>query len=116
VPSPSTSAQPTPVYLDCDTGIDASLALSHLASNPAVQLVGVGTVSGNTTAERAAINSIDLLATDGRGQLIAGLRGQRLGSTDDPTARTRVVLATDRPLGPHLLDTISPVRVHQRTF
>lgn len=53
---------PFPVYLDCDTGVDDSLALAYLVSSPAVQLVGVGTVSGNTSTEQAARNSLDLLA------------------------------------------------------
>ncbi|MGN7950334.1 nucleoside hydrolase [Microbacterium sp. 22215] len=55
-----------PVFLDCDTGIDDSLALSYLATSPQVHLVGVGTVSGNTSAEQAASNSLNLLAMLGR--------------------------------------------------
>lgn len=54
------------VHLDCDTGIDDALALAHLLSRPSVELVSVSTVSGNTTAERAAINTLDLLALAGR--------------------------------------------------
>ncbi|WP_407358763.1 nucleoside hydrolase [Microbacterium sp. LTA6] len=54
-----------PVYLDCDTGIDDALALTYLATSPAVRLVGIGTVSGNTSAEQAARNSLDLLGLIG---------------------------------------------------
>ena len=53
---------PIPVFLDCDTGVDDSLALAYLVSSPAVRLVGIGTVSGNTSSEQAARNSLDLLA------------------------------------------------------
>lgn len=51
-----------PVYLDCDTGIDDALALAYLIASPEVDLIGIGTVSGNIDAERAAVNTLDLLA------------------------------------------------------
>jgi purine nucleosidase len=57
---------PVPVYLDCDTGIDDSLALAYLLNAPDANLVGVGTVVGNTSAEQGARNSIDLLSLAGR--------------------------------------------------
>lgn len=54
-----------PVYLDCDTGVDDALALAYLLASPAVDLVGIGTVSGNTSAAQAARNTLDLLALAG---------------------------------------------------
>jgi purine nucleosidase len=73
------------VHLDCDTGIDDALAIAHLLSRPSVDLVGISTVSGNTTSGRAARNTLDLLALAGRGQvpvavgasgpLVGGYRG-----------------------------------------
>ncbi|GII64877.1 inosine-uridine nucleoside N-ribohydrolase [Sphaerisporangium krabiense] len=60
------SARPTPVYLDCDTGVDDALALALLLASPEADLVGVGTVSGNTGAEQAAANTLALLALAGR--------------------------------------------------
>lgn len=54
------------VYLDCDLGVDDSLALCYLMASPLVNLVGVGTVSGNTRATTAARNALDLLAIGGR--------------------------------------------------
>ncbi|WAL68223.1 nucleoside hydrolase [Amycolatopsis cynarae] len=57
---------PAPVYLDCDTGIDDSLALAYLLAAPEVELVGIGTVSGNVTAAQGARNTLDLLALAGR--------------------------------------------------
>ncbi|MDR0626130.1 MAG: nucleoside hydrolase [Bifidobacteriaceae bacterium] len=56
----------SPVYFDCDTGVDDSVALGYLLASPEVDLVGIGTVSGNTDAARAAVNSLDLLALAGR--------------------------------------------------
>jgi len=54
-----------PVYLDCDTGIDDALALGYLVAMDA-DLVGVGSVSGNVSAELGARNTLDVLALVGR--------------------------------------------------
>ena len=56
---------PLPLYLDCDTGIDDTVALAYLLRSPLVELVGIGTVSGNTDAAQAARNTLDLLALAG---------------------------------------------------
>ncbi|MDX2376122.1 nucleoside hydrolase [Microbacterium sp. LRZ72] len=61
-----THATPVPVYLDCDTGVDDAVALAYLLASPGVDLVGIGTVSGNTSAEQATRNTLDLLALAGR--------------------------------------------------
>lgn len=55
-----------PLYFDCDTGIDDSVALAYLLASPEVDLVGIGTVSGNVSAATAADNTIGLLALAGR--------------------------------------------------
>jgi purine nucleosidase len=52
-------------FLDCDTGIDDAVALAYLLASPDVELVGIGTVNGNTTAEQAARNTLGLLALGG---------------------------------------------------
>lgn len=51
-----------PVYVDCDTGVDDALALAYLVARPEVDLLGVGSVSGNIDAATAARNTLDLLA------------------------------------------------------
>lgn len=56
----------TPLYIDCDTGIDDALALAYLLAEPRVDIVGIGTVSGNVPAERAAANTLALLEAAGR--------------------------------------------------
>lgn len=61
------SAQP--FYLDCDTGVDDSLALAYLLASPEVDLAGIGTVSGNIGAHQGAVNTLDLLALAGRGDV-----------------------------------------------
>jgi len=53
---------PTPLYFDCDTGIDDSLALAYLLVSPEIALTGIGTVSGNTSSAQAARNTLGLLA------------------------------------------------------
>jgi purine nucleosidase len=55
-----------PVWFDCDTGIDDTLALGQLVAQPDTHLVGISTVSGNTSAAQAAQNTLDLLALLGR--------------------------------------------------
>lgn len=55
----------TPFYLDCDTGIDDALALTYLLNTASVELVGIGTVFGNTSAARAAQNTAALLTAAG---------------------------------------------------
>jgi ribokinase len=55
----------TPFYLDCDTGIDDALALVYLLASPTVELVGIGTVSGNISAAAGAQNTLDLLTMAG---------------------------------------------------
>jgi purine nucleosidase len=59
-------AQGLPFYVDCDTGIDDALALTYMVAAPSVELLGIGSVSGNTDAVTAAGNSLNLLALLGR--------------------------------------------------
>ncbi|TXR55458.1 nucleoside hydrolase [Quadrisphaera setariae] len=61
-----TDTAPTPVFLDCDTGVDDALAIAWLVASPGVDLVGVGAVSGNVAAATGARNTLDLLAMLGR--------------------------------------------------
>jgi purine nucleosidase len=57
---------PRPVYFDCDTGIDDSLALAYLLASPEIELVGIGSVSGNIDAVHGARNTLDLMALAGK--------------------------------------------------
>ena len=61
----SQSTDTRPFFLDCDTGIDDALALVYLLGAGA-NLVGIGSVSGNTSAAQGAINTQRLLALAGR--------------------------------------------------
>lgn len=54
-----------PFYLDCDTGIDDALALAYLLATPSVDLLGIGTVSGNVSAAVGAVNTLNLLEMAG---------------------------------------------------
>jgi len=58
-----------PVYLDCDTGIDDALAIAYLLASPEIELVGIGTVSGNVSAAQAADNTLRILALAERGDI-----------------------------------------------
>lgn len=55
-----------PLYFDCDTGIDDSMALAYLLASPEIDLVGVGTVSGNIDSAQAARNTLALIQLAGR--------------------------------------------------
>jgi inosine-uridine nucleoside N-ribohydrolase len=56
-------------YLDCDTGIDDALALAYLLAHDDVELAGIGTVNGNTSAVQAAANTLGLLELAGRDRI-----------------------------------------------
>ncbi|WP_434315489.1 nucleoside hydrolase [Leifsonia sp. P73] len=58
----------TPIYLDCDTGIDDALAIAFLLRARA-ELAGIGTVSGNVSAATAARNTLHLLELAGRPEI-----------------------------------------------
>jgi purine nucleosidase len=57
---------PAPFILDCDTGIDDSLAILYLLSDPGADVLAITTTFGNTTPEQAARNSLALLSLAGR--------------------------------------------------
>ncbi|MCZ0971844.1 nucleoside hydrolase [Streptomyces albulus] len=57
---------PRPLLMDCDTGIDDAVALLYLCLTPAVDVRAVTTVAGNTSAERAARNTLQVLEVAGR--------------------------------------------------
>ena len=58
----------TAVVLDCDTGVDDALALLDLAGRGGT-LLGVGSVHGNTTADQAARNTLQVLDVAGLGEV-----------------------------------------------
>ncbi|WP_411700292.1 nucleoside hydrolase [Conyzicola sp.] len=60
-----------PYYLDCDTGIDDALAVAYLLAAAAdesngIEIVGIGSVSGNVSASVGAHNTLDLISLSGR--------------------------------------------------
>ena len=52
--------------IDCDPGIDDSLALCYLLRRRDLQIAGISTVAGNTSAAQAAENVLRLLKLTGR--------------------------------------------------
>lgn len=54
------------VFVDCDPGIDDAMALAYLTADPAVELVGLGTVYGNNTVDITTDNALRLLRLYGR--------------------------------------------------
>ena len=60
---------PAPFLLDCDTGIDDSMAILYLISDPGAEVVAITTVAGNTTPQQAARNTLGLLTLAGRTEI-----------------------------------------------
>lgn len=63
------------LYLDCDTGVDDAVALALLLGRPDVEILGIGTVNGNTTAAQAAANTLAVLALAGRDDIPVAVGG-----------------------------------------
>ncbi|GAB4209260.1 MAG: hypothetical protein OHK0022_40020 [Roseiflexaceae bacterium] len=62
----SATRAPTPIWIDSDTGVDDAVALAVLLRSPAVQILGISSVAGNTTADNATRNILTLLEVAGR--------------------------------------------------
>jgi len=61
-----TSARPIPIIVDCDTGIDDSLALLYAAASPDCEIVAVTCTAGNVDARQVAENTRAVLELAGR--------------------------------------------------
>ncbi len=61
------------LLLDCDTGIDDAVAIAYALASPAAEVLGIGTVFGNTEVELAAENTLKLLALMGRADIPVAL-------------------------------------------
>lgn len=59
----------TKMLLDCDTGVDDTMAILYAALHPQIELVGIGSVWGNVDVETATRNSIHTLEMVGKGHL-----------------------------------------------
>jgi purine nucleosidase len=57
---------PLRMVLDCDTGVDDTLAILYATLHPAVDLVGVGSVWGNVDVDTATRNSLHTVHMAGR--------------------------------------------------
>jgi purine nucleosidase len=65
--------EPIPTIIDCDTGIDDSLALLYGAASPEMNLLAVTCVSGNVEARQVSENTRALLELVGRGEVEVAL-------------------------------------------
>ncbi len=57
------------LLLDCDTGVDDTMAILYAALHPAIELVGVGTVWGNVDVPTATRNTLHTLEMVGMGHV-----------------------------------------------
>ena len=63
----------TPLIIDCDTGIDDSLALLYAAASQDAEIVAVTCVAGNVDARQVAENTRAVLELAGRGDVEVAL-------------------------------------------
>ncbi len=78
------STTPIQLIMDVDTGVDDALALLLVIHSPEIQLLGVTTVSGNTSAHQAALNTLflfDLFSKLGSIPVATGGPASLLGRT-----------------------------------
>lgn len=54
------------VWLDCDPGIDDALAIILAYFSPNIELIGLSTVAGNCSLERATVNALNVLNIAGK--------------------------------------------------
>jgi inosine-uridine nucleoside N-ribohydrolase len=54
-------ADPVPVFVDVDTGVDDAMALVYLLGSPEAQLVGIASTAGNVDTEQVCRNNLGLL-------------------------------------------------------
>jgi purine nucleosidase len=105
---PSADAQPRPVILDVDTGIDDMIALLIAATSPELNLRGVTCVAGNVEIHHVARNTGKILRLVGRGDVPVSIGAARplqrrlrtAPDTHGPTGTGYVELrGEDRQLG-----------------
>ena len=89
--APPTDAEPRPVILDVDTGIDDMVALLIAATAPELNLRGVTCVAGNVEIHHVARNTGKILRMVGRGDL------RTAPDTHGPTGTGYVELTGEDP-------------------
>ena len=94
-------ANPIPVILDCDPGHDDAMAILLAAAHPAVELLGITTVSGNGSLEKVTYNAQRVCALAGITPPIAAGANEPLAGIahDAPTIPVEVPVQRPDPLG-----------------
>lgn len=57
------------IWLDCDPGLDDTLAIIYAAHHPRIHIVGVSTSPGNTNLANTTKNALNILYNIGREDL-----------------------------------------------
>ncbi len=103
--APPTDAEPRPVILDVDTGIDDMVALLIAATAPELNLRGVTCVAGNVEIHHVARNTGKILRMVGRGDVPVSIGAARplhrrlrtAPDTHGPTGTGYVELTSEDP-------------------
>lgn len=59
----------TTVWLDCDPGLDDTLAIIYAAHHPNIKLLGISTSPGNTSLPHTTTNALNILYNIGRSDI-----------------------------------------------
>jgi len=86
------AADRIPILVDCDTGIDDSLALLYAAASPECELVAVTCTAGNVDARQVAENTRAVLELAGRAEVEVAMGRE--------TPLARVLVTTPETHGP----------------
>src|SRR5664279_3365302 len=90
----SEAAGRIPILIDCDTGIDDSLALLYAVASPECELIAVTCTAGNVDARQVAENTRAVLELAGRSDVEVAI------GRETPLARVLVTTPeTHGPLG-----------------
>jgi len=57
------------VILDCDPGVDDALAIAFAVASPAIELIGITTVSGNVGLDKTTANALAVASFVGAGEV-----------------------------------------------
>lgn len=66
------------IWLDCDPGLDDTLAIILAAKTPRLKLLGISTSAGNTSIANTTKNALDILHNIGRSDIVVVRGSEKL--------------------------------------
>ena len=63
------TTQPRPIFIDCDPGVDDSIAILLALASPELEVRAIGTVCGNVPVATGTANALKVLELAGRSEI-----------------------------------------------